>query len=44
MPGDRMRRVNEAVKEVLSTHIAGDLRDPRIGFVLSPPYFPLRVG
>jgi ribosome-binding factor A len=33
MPGDRMRRVNEAVKEVLSTHIAGDLRDPRIGFV-----------
>ena len=33
MPGDRMRRVNEAVKEVLSSHIAGDLRDPRIGFV-----------
>ena len=33
MPGERMRRVNEAVKEVLSTHIAGDLRDPRIGFV-----------
>ncbi len=28
-----MRRVNEAMKEVLSTHIAGDLRDPRIGFV-----------
>ncbi len=28
-----MRRVNEAVKEVLSTHIAGDLRDPRVGFV-----------
>ena len=33
MPSDRMRRVNEALKEVLSTHIAGDLRDPRIGFV-----------
>jgi ribosome-binding factor A len=33
MPTDRMRRVNEAVKEVLSTHIAGDLRDPRVGFV-----------
>jgi ribosome-binding factor A len=33
MAGDRMRRVNEAVKEVLSIHIAGDLRDPRIGFV-----------
>jgi len=33
MAADRMRRVNEAVKEVLSTHIAGDLRDPRVGFV-----------
>ena len=33
MADERMRRVNEAVKEVLSTHIAGDLRDPRIGFV-----------
>ena len=33
MAGDRMRRVNEAMKEVLSTHIAGDLRDPRVGFV-----------
>jgi ribosome-binding factor A len=33
MAGERMRRVNEAVKEVLSTHIAGDLLDPRIGFV-----------
>jgi ribosome-binding factor A len=28
-----MRRVNEAMKEVLSSHIAGDLKDPRIGFV-----------
>jgi ribosome-binding factor A len=28
-----MRRVNEAVKEVLSSHITGDLQDPRIGFV-----------
>jgi len=33
MPGDRMRRVNEAVKEVVSTHIAGDRRGPRVGFV-----------
>ena len=33
MAGDRIRRVNEALKEVLSIHIAGDLRDPRIGFV-----------
>ena len=28
-----MRRVNEAVREVVSVHIAGDLKDPRIGFV-----------
>ena len=33
MPGDRMRRVNEAVKEVLSARLAGGLKDPRIGFV-----------
>ena len=32
MPGSRMRRVNEAVREVLSAHIK-DLKDPRIGFV-----------
>jgi ribosome-binding factor A len=29
---ERMRRVNEALKEVLSEGI-GDLKDPRIGFV-----------
>jgi ribosome-binding factor A len=28
-----MRRVNEAVREVVSTAIAGGLKDPRIGFV-----------
>jgi ribosome-binding factor A len=33
MPPPRMRRVNEAMREVLSSHIAGDLKDPRIGFV-----------
>jgi ribosome-binding factor A len=33
MPGARMRRVNEAVREVVSAHMAGDLKDPRIGFV-----------
>ena len=33
MPSPRMRRVNEAVREVVSAHIAGDLKDPRIGFV-----------
>jgi ribosome-binding factor A len=30
---DRMRRVNEAVREVLSARIAQGLKDPRIGFV-----------
>ena len=33
MPGDRMRRVNEALSEVLSARIAGGLKDPRVGFV-----------
>lgn len=33
MPTARMRRVNEAVREVISLHIADDLKDPRIGFV-----------
>jgi ribosome-binding factor A len=33
MPGARMRRVNEAVREVLSTQLAAGLKDPRIGFV-----------
>jgi len=28
-----MRRVNEAVREVVSAHIADDIKDPRIGFV-----------
>ena len=33
MTADRMRRVNEAVREVLSARIAEGLKDPRIGFV-----------
>jgi ribosome-binding factor A len=33
MPTSRMRRVNEAVREVVSAHIGDDLKDPRIGFV-----------
>jgi ribosome-binding factor A len=33
MAADRMRRVNEAVREVLSGRIAEGLQDPRIGFV-----------
>src|SRR2546422_855302 len=30
---DRMRRVNEAMREVLSDAITQDLKDPRVGFV-----------
>jgi ribosome-binding factor A len=33
MTSDRMRRVDEAVREVLSAAIAQDLKDPRVGFV-----------
>ena len=33
MTTDRMRRVNEAVREVLSARLAEGLKDPRIGFV-----------
>ena len=33
MPADRLRRVNEALREGLSVRIAGGLKDPRIGFV-----------
>jgi len=33
MGTDRIRRVNEAVREVLSARIAEGLSDPRIGFV-----------
>lgn len=33
MPSGRMRRVDEAVREVLSDAITRDLKDPRVGFV-----------
>ncbi len=33
MSTDRMRRVNEAVREVLSSRITEGFNDPRIGFV-----------
>src|SRR3954454_18064056 len=33
MPGARMRRVNEAIREILGDAIATELKDPRIGFV-----------
>lgn len=33
MAGQRMRRINEAIREVLSEAIACGLKDPRVGFV-----------
>ena len=33
MPSGRMRRVDEAVRAVLSDAISKDLQDPRVGFV-----------
>lgn len=33
MPTARVRRVNEAIKEVVSVEVAAGLKDPRIGFV-----------
>ena len=33
MPTARMRRVNEAIREILADAIATELKDPRIGFV-----------
>ena len=33
MTSDRMRRVNEALREVLSGAITSELKDPRVGFV-----------
>jgi len=33
MPSGRMRRVNEAIREILGDAIATELKDPRIGFV-----------
>jgi ribosome-binding factor A len=33
MRSDRLRRVDEAVRQVLSDTVATDLKDPRVGFV-----------
>ena len=33
MASDRMRRVDEAMREVLSGAITSELKDPRVGFV-----------
>ncbi len=33
MSTGRMRRVDEAIRQVLGDAVAGDLKDPRVGFV-----------
>ena len=33
MPTGRMRRVDEAIRQVIGDAVAGDLKDPRVGFV-----------
>jgi len=33
MPGERMRRVDEAVREVIGQALADGVKDPRLGFV-----------
>jgi len=33
MAGERMRRVNGAIRQVLADALAGELADPRLGFV-----------
>lgn len=33
MTADRMRRVNEAIRQVIGDAVASDLKDPRVGFV-----------
>jgi ribosome-binding factor A len=33
MASDRMRRVNEAIRQVIGDVVARDIKDPRVGFV-----------
>ena len=33
MSSDRLRRVEEAIREVIADALAGDIKDPRVGFV-----------
>lgn len=33
MGSDRLRRVDEAIRQVIGDALAGDLKDPRVGFV-----------
>lgn len=33
MAGGRMRRVDEAIRQVIGDALAGELKDPRVGFV-----------
>jgi ribosome-binding factor A len=33
MSTDRMRRVDEAIRQVIGEAVAGELKDPRVGFI-----------
>jgi ribosome-binding factor A len=33
MPADRMRRVDEAIRQVIGDAVSIDIKDPRVGFV-----------
>ncbi len=33
MASDRMRRVDEAIRQVIGAAVSGELKDPRVGFV-----------
>ncbi len=33
MRSDRMRRVDEAIRQVIGDVVAGELKDPRVGFI-----------
>jgi ribosome-binding factor A len=33
MTGGRMRRVDEAIRQVIGDAVAGELKDPRVGFI-----------
>ena len=44
MSGGRMRRVDEAMREVLSSAITQGLKDPRVGFVTVTSVFVSVLG
>ncbi len=33
MPSDRMRRVDEAIRQVIGGAVSAELKDPRVGFI-----------